>query len=147
MRKIAALFSGSLFGLGLIISDMVNPARVRAFLDIFGSWDPSLAFVMIGAIGVTAIAWRIATRRDRALFGGPLPEPPSETLDRRLVGGAALFGIGWGAVGICPAPGIVALSFGFWEVAVFMAATLLGMAIYHAWQRLSNKGAGLFSRA
>lgn len=131
MRKLAALFSGLLFGGGLILSDMVNPARVRAFLDIFGDWDPSLAFVMIGAISVTSVAWIIAARRDRAIFGGNLPAAPSEVVDRRLLGGSALFGIGWGAVGICPAPGIVALSFGLWEVAVFLIATIAGMALYH----------------
>lgn len=140
MRKLAALFSGLLFGAGLIVSDMVNPERVRAFLDVFGEWDPSLAFVMIGAISVTAIAWQISNRRTRAIFGGELPAAPSETVDRRLIGGSALFGIGWGAVGICPAPGIVALSYGKWEIAVFIVATLAGMGLFHVWNTFSARG-------
>ena len=147
MRKLVAYISGLLFGGGLIVSDMVNPARVRAFLDIFGDWDPSLAFVMVGAIAVTAFAWRIVARRERALFGGSLPADPSDVIDRRLVGGAALFGIGWGAVGICPAPGIVALSFGLWQVIVFMSATLIGMGLYHLWNVISVKGLRNVSQA
>lgn len=139
MRNLTSLFAGLLFGAGLIVSDMVNPARVRAFLDVFGEWDPSLAFVMIGAIGVTAIAWIIANRRRQALFGGPLPAAPSEVVDRKLIAGSALFGVGWGAVGICPAPGIVALGFGVWQVGVFLIAMLAGMSIYHLWQSRARK--------
>ncbi len=147
MRKLVTYFSGLLFGGGLILSEMIDPTRVRAFLDIFGDWDPALAFVMIGAISVTAVAWNIASRREKALFGDDLPGDPSDVIDRRLVGGAALFGIGWGAVGICPAPGVVALSFGLWEVGLFMAATVIGMGLYHLWNALSVKGLGRFSQA
>lgn len=131
MRKLTALAAGLLFGFGLLISDMVNPARVQAFLDIFGAWDPTLAFVMIGAIGTSAIVWQIARSRKSALFGGQIPPMPSQPVDRQLLGGSALFGIGWGLVGICPGPAIVALSFGMWEVGVFILAMMAGMALYN----------------
>jgi len=131
MRKITALASGLLFSFGLIISDMVNPARVIAFLDIFGEWDPTLAFVMAGAIAVASIAWIIARPRKSAYFGGQIPPMPSQPVDAKLVSGSALFGIGWGLVGICPGPAIVALSFGKWEIAVFIIAMMAGMALYN----------------
>ena len=130
MRKITALVSGLLFSFGLIISDMVNPARVIAFLDIFGEWDPTLAFVMVGAIAAASIAWIIARPRKTAYFGGQIPPAPSQPVDAQLVSGSALFGIGWGLVGICPGPAIVALSFGKWEIAVFIIAMMAGMALY-----------------
>jgi len=131
MRKITALVSGLLFSFGLIISDMVNPARVIAFLDIFGEWDPTLAFVMVGAIAAASIAWIIARPRKAAYFGGQIPPMPSQPVDAKLVSGSALFGIGWGLVGICPGPAIVALSFGKWEIAVFIIAMMAGMALYN----------------
>jgi len=131
MRKITALASGLLFSFGLIISDMVNPARVIAFLDIFGEWDPTLAFVMAGAIAAASIAWIIARPRKTAYFGGQIPPMPSQSVDAKLVSGSALFGIGWGLVGICPGPAIVALSFGKWEIAVFIIAMMAGMALYN----------------
>ena len=131
MRKLTALAAGLLFGTGLLISDMVNPARVQAFLDIFGAWDPTLAFVMIGAIGTSAIAWQIARPRKSALFGGQIPPMPSQPVDRQLIGGSAIFGIGWGLVGICPGPAIVALSFGMWQVGIFILAMMAGMALYN----------------
>jgi uncharacterized membrane protein YedE/YeeE len=131
MRNLTALASGLLFSFGLIISDMVNPARVLAFLDVTGEWDPALGFVMAGAISVAAVAWIIARPRKSAYFGGEMPPAPSETIDKQLVTGSALFGIGWGLVGLCPGPAIVALSFGKWEVAVFLVAMMVGMAIYN----------------
>ena len=131
MRKLTALTSGLLFSFGLVISDMVNPARVIAFLDVTGEWDPTLGFVMAGAIAVTSVAWIIARPRKLAYFGGEMPPAPSETIDKQLVTGSALFGIGWGLVGLCPGPAIVALSFGKWEIAVFIAAMMVGMALYN----------------
>lgn len=137
MRIFTALVSGFLFGGGLIVSDMVDPARVLAFLDITGQWDPSLAFVMIGAIGTAALAWRIARPRKTALFGGPIPPMPTQPVDRRLVTGSAIFGIGWGLVGICPGPAIVALAYGKWQLGVFILAMMAGIAFYnfglHKW--------------
>ena len=131
MRKLTALASGLLFSFGLIISDMLNPARVLAFLDVTGEWDPTLAFVMAGAIGTASTAWIIARPRKTAYFGGAIPPMPSLPVDRKLIGGSTIFGIGWGLVGICPGPAIVALSFGKWEIAVFIIAMMAGMAIYN----------------
>jgi len=131
MRILLALLSGLLFGGGLIVSDMTNPARVRSFLDVFGAWDPTLAFVMITAIGVTAVFWRLARPRPTAIFGGVIPPMPSAPVDSKLVSGSALFGIGWGLVGLCPAPAIVALSFGKWQIGVFILALMAGMAVYN----------------
>ncbi|MGR3724058.1 hypothetical protein LGT41_0008015 [Abyssibius alkaniclasticus] len=136
MRNLTSLASGLLFGLGLILSDMVNPDRVRAFLDIFGAWDPTLAFVMGGAIVVSAAGWIIARRRSAALFGGAMPPPPSPTIDRELIGGSALFGIGWGMIGLCPGPVVAALAFAPWQVPLFMLAMLLGMWLYNQRQSL-----------
>ena len=131
MRKLTALASGLLFSFGLILSDMVNPARVIAFLDVTGDWDPTLAFVMGGAIAAASTAWLIARPRKTAYFGGQIPPMPSQPVDRKLVTGSAIFGIGWGLVGICPGPAIVALSFGKWEIAVFIFAMMAGMALYN----------------
>lgn len=130
MRNLTSLAAGILFGLGLILSDMVNPDRVRAFLDLFGAWDPTLAFVMGGAIVVSAFGWIIARRRNTALFGGAMPPPPSPTIDRELIAGSALFGIGWGMIGLCPGPVVAALAFAPWQVPLFMLAMLLGMWLY-----------------
>lgn len=139
MRKLTAFASGLLFSFGLIISDMVNPARVVAFLDVTGEWDPTLAFVMVGAIAAASIAWVIARPRKTAFFGGQIPPMPSKPVDRQLVTGSAIFGIGWGLVGICPGPAIVALSFGKWEIAVFIIAMMAGMALYNfGWIKLPN---------
>ncbi|MCS3454525.1 DUF6691 family protein [Aeromonas rivuli] len=110
MSNLISLLSGLLFGLGLVVSGMVDPARVMGFLDLFGQWDPSLAFVMGGALLVFApgYAWLVKPRR-QSLSGTPLPAPPTGRVDARLVGGAALFGVGWGLLGICPGPGLALL--------------------------------------
>lgn len=135
MRLIIALVSGLLFGLGLVISEMVNPQRVQAFMDFFGDWDPTLAFVMGGAMSVSAFSWFVASKRTAPLFGGTLPAPAGKVIDKKLVIGSALFGVGWGLVGICPGAGIAALSFGAWQVGVFLIAMLGGMAIYRLFLR------------
>jgi len=130
MRLIVALAAGALFSLGLVVSDMVNPARVLAFLDIAGAWDPTLAFVMAGALLPMAIAWRIAASRPAAVCGGAFPARPPARFDARLTGGAALFGLGWGLVGFCPGPALAALGTGRSEALIFVAAMLVGMLGY-----------------
>ncbi len=132
MRTLIALLSGLVFGLGLMLSDMVNPARVLAFLDIFGAWDLTLAFVMAGGLAVSAGAWALAGRRDRAVCGGVLPGKPTGAIDAQLIGGASLFGLGWGLVGVCPGPAITGLLIGGWPIALFVAAMLAGMIAHDA---------------
>jgi uncharacterized membrane protein YedE/YeeE len=127
MRTLTALIAGALFGLGLIVSDMVNPARVLGFLDVAGAWDPTLAFVMAGALIPMTIAWRIAATRPAPVCGGAFPGPASTRIDSRLLGGAALFGAGWGLVGFCPGPALTALGTGSTEATIFTAAMLAGM--------------------
>lgn len=106
----AAAFSGLLFGIGLTVSEMVNPARVLGFLDITGTWDPTLAFVMAGAVIVSTIGYHIALKMPDPVFGDHFALPTSTGIDTRLLGGAAIFGIGWGLVGLCPGPAIAGLS-------------------------------------
>jgi uncharacterized membrane protein YedE/YeeE len=127
---LSAFLSGLLFGLGLIISQMVDPAKVLGFLDIFGAWDPSLAFVMGGAVVVSALGYQIAKRRGVPVLAPRLEIPDRHDLDQHLIGGAALFGIGWGLVGLCPGTALVALTFGPWQVLVFVAAMIAGMALF-----------------
>jgi uncharacterized membrane protein YedE/YeeE len=127
---LSAFASGLLFGLGLIVSQMVNPAKVLGFLDVFGDWDPSLAFVMGGAVAVSALGYRFARRRGAPVLAPRLEIPTRRDLDPRLIGGAALFGIGWGLVGLCPGPALTALTFGPWQVVVFVAAMIAGMALF-----------------
>ncbi|MDZ7937538.1 MAG: YeeE/YedE family protein [Rhodoferax sp.] len=121
---------GLLFGLGLMLAGMTNPAKVLAFLDLAGAWDPSLALVMGGGIAVGLGAFAIAKRRQRTLLGGPLMLPAATTVDRRLLVGSALFGVGWGLAGFCPGPAFVSLGLGDTKVLVFIAAMLAGMACF-----------------
>ena len=132
---IASLLSGLVFGLGLIVSGMANPAKVLGFLDLAGPWDPSLAFVMGGAVGVSAIAFMFARRRKLSLLGAPVALPTARRLDRRLIGGSLLFGIGWGIAGFCPGPGLVSLGTGEFKAAVFAGAMLLGMGLFELLER------------
>ena len=111
MKLLASAVFGLIFGLGLLISGMVDPAKVLGFLDVAGRWNPQLAFVMGGAVLTAWPAFHLARRRGQTLFGEPLTLPKRWPVDRRLVGGAALFGIGWGLVGVCPGPSIVLLGF------------------------------------
>ena len=127
---LSAFASGLIFGLGLIVSQMVNPAKVLAFLDIFGDWDPSLALVMGAAVAASALGYSIAKRRGVPLFAARLQIPTRRDVEPRLLTGAALFGIGWGLVGLCPGPALTALPLGLWQVFVFVAAMLAGMAIF-----------------
>ena len=134
MRLAAAFLAGALFGLGLIVSDMVNPARVLGFLDVAaiatGGWDPTLAFVMAGALIPMAFAWRLAGRRPAPACGGAFPGRPAGRIDRRLAAGAAVFGAGWGLVGFCPGPALAALGTGRPEALVFTAAMVVGMVLH-----------------
>ncbi|MEO9877185.1 MAG: DUF6691 family protein [Anderseniella sp.] len=133
MRKLVALLAGLIFGLGLVISDMINPARVLGFLDLFGgAWDPTLAFVMIGAVLVMGAAWSIAGTRNAPVFGGDMPGAASSMIDGKLIGGAAVFGLGWGLVGLCPGPALAGLLVGGIPVLVFIAAMIVGMATMNA---------------
>lgn len=129
-RTLAAITCGFLFGAGVVISDMVNPARVRAFLDVAGHWDPSLAFVMGGALIPSSLAYFIRNHRSAPVFDNAFHVPSNRRPDARLVGGAVLFGFGWGLVGLCPGPAIAGLSTGRWEIGVFVAAMLTGMTVY-----------------
>ncbi|MGQ1888317.1 DUF6691 family protein [Serratia marcescens] len=130
LKTLLALLSGVIFGLGLIIAGMANPAKVLAFLDVTGTWDPSLAMVMAGAIAVAAPAFLWARRRERSLLGEPLQIPAAGRVDRRLLAGSALFGIGWGIAGICPGPAWVLAGAEMQRVWPFLLAMLAGMALY-----------------
>jgi uncharacterized protein len=127
---ISSLIAGTLFGIGLAISGMMNPAKVLGFLDITGDWDPTLAFVMGGALLVTAPGYALLRRKNATLFGGKLQLPTRKDIDGRLLGGAALFGIGWGLGGFCPGPALSGLATGVGGVYVFVAAMVAGMLLF-----------------
>lgn len=132
MRIIAALVAGLLFGLGLSLSQMVDPAKVLGFLDIAGDWDPSLIFVMIGALVVAAPAYWLAGKRQRPFCGDGYALPRRRDIDKPLLAGALLFGAGWGLVGYCPGPAIAGLALGGWPTWLFVAAMIAGMALQRA---------------
>jgi uncharacterized membrane protein YedE/YeeE len=140
MRAVLSLVSGALFGAGLHVSGMTDTSRVRGFLDIAGHWDPTLAFVMGGAILPMLLAWRM-TRGRVPLAGGAFPSPPANTLNRPLVFGSILFGIGWGLVGLCPGPAIASISYGGWPGAVFLVAMLAGMWAVPSLRRMLDRQA------
>ena len=135
MGKLTAFLAGLVFGLGLLLAGMANPAKVLGFLDLTGAWDPSLALVMAAAIGVAVLPLTWAKRRSRSLLGAPMQLPVKRELDRRLIGGSLLFGIGWGIAGICPGPAVAILLTGHWQVLLFVAAMLLGMLLFEALER------------
>ncbi len=131
IRPIAfALLAGVLFGAGLAVSGMADPQRVRGFLDLFGAWDPTLAFVMGGALIPMAIAWRIQKRMPSPMAAERFTLPTARDLDPRLIGGAALFGIGWGIAGLCPGPAIADLAIAPVPAAIFVVAMLGGMILH-----------------
>ena len=132
---LSALVAGLIFGLGLILSGMGNPAKVQNFLDFFGTWDPSLAFVMISAIAVAFVAFMFAKRRKTALLGEPMQLPTSSAIDARLLIGSAMFGIGWGLAGFCPGPALMNLLTMHSEVVIFVAAMIVGMLLEQTWAR------------
>jgi len=129
-KNASALAAGLLFGLGLAISQMVNPRKVLDFLDVAGNWDPSLALVMAGAVGVTMLAFRFVLKRKQPLFDGEFHLSRLTKVDRPLLVGSAIFGLGWGLGGYCPGPGIAALSTGSVEALVFVAGMALGSFLY-----------------
>ena len=130
MFVLTSLLTGLVFGLGLIVSGIANPAKVLGFLDVGGAWDPSLALVMAGAIAVGFFAFYFAKNRTVSLMGAQMKLPTASHIDRRLVMGSTLFGIGWGIAGLCPGPGLVALGMGESKALVFVAAMLAGMAVF-----------------
>lgn len=130
MFVFTSLLAGMVFGFGLIVSGMANPAKVLGFLDLAGAWDPSLALVMAGAIAVSFFAFLFAKDRTRSLLGANMKLPSGRTVDRRLVVGSTLFGIGWGVAGFCPGPGLVGLGMGEIKVLIFVAAMLAGMVVF-----------------
>ncbi|CAD6555198.1 DUF6691 family protein [Paraburkholderia sabiae] len=138
MVILVALLSGLLFGVGLMVSGMANPAKVLGFLDLAGRWDPSLAFVMVGAIAIGSIAFLLARRRAKSLLGLPMQLPASTAVTARLVLGSAAFGVGWGIAGFCPGPALVALGAGSLKAWVFVAAMLGGMAAFELLERLQQ---------
>ena len=136
MNAFAAFASGLIFGIGLLVSGMADPGKVKGFLDLAGAWDPSLAFVMAGAILVGFVAFQTAGRRARSFLGTAMQLPTAEDIDLRLVGGSIVFGVGWGLAGFCPGPALVAFGAGHEQAAIFVAAMLGGMLIYKAADRL-----------
>ena len=134
-QAIAALIAGIVFGLGLAVSQMIDPAKVLGFLDIAGRWDPSLALVMAGALTVTFIGYRLTRDHAAPILAPRFELPTKRDLDRRLIGGAVLFGIGWGLAGYCPGPAIASLAFGLQDTLIFVAAMVLGFWL----QRMADR--------
>lgn len=130
MRDVFSIASGLIFGLGLILGGMSDPAKVKAFLDLFGNWDPSLAFVMGGAIAVGVFAFAAGKKRETSWTGERMEIPTSKVIDARLIVGGLLFGAGWGIGGFCPGPALVALGSGLMPAAAFVAAMLVGMTVH-----------------
>jgi uncharacterized membrane protein YedE/YeeE len=138
MKNVLALISGLVFGFGLILSGMANPAKVIGFLDIAGSWDPSLAFVMGGAIAIGFFAFKYAETRDTTLLGEELNLPRNNTIDKRLMGGSLVFGAGWGLGGFCPGPGLVSLGMGYSGGIIFALSMVVGMLAFELIQKNSG---------
>jgi uncharacterized protein len=132
---LASFICGLIFGAGLLISGMTQPEKVLGFLDLFGAWDATLAFVMAGAVAVSAIGFALARRRAAPVFAARFSWPERSDIDTPLVAGAVLFGIGWGLVGLCPGPALVNLAGLSWPIVVFVGAMVLGMLGYELWQR------------
>lgn len=135
MRTLVSVASGALFGLGLMLSGMTDTTKVQGWLDLFGDWDPTLAFVLGGALLPMLLAWRIAARRRTALSGAPFPAVPGLPIDRQLLAGSALFGVGWALAGFCPGPAIAALAWGGTGTTVFVLAMAGGMLAFNLVQR------------
>ena len=129
-RLLPPLISGALFGAGLTVSGMTDPGRVRGFLDVFGRWDPTLVFVMGGAVIVMAIAWRIQRRMNVPVFGKKFSLPDRSDLDSKLIAGSVLFGVGWGVAGLCPGPAVASLALAPTTVLPFIIAMIVGMAAH-----------------
>ncbi len=140
LQILAALVAGLLFGAGLTLSQMVNPAKVLGFLNIAGNWDPSLAFVLAGAVGTASLGfWLVRRHWTAPLFAAAFDPPNARKIDRRLVVGATLFGIGWGLVGLCPGPALAALAIAPGRIAQFVAAMLVGMAGFEVFRSFATR--------
>ncbi len=135
MSKLIALLSGVIFGLGLIVSEMINPAKVIAFLDLAGAWNPSLGLVMAGAIAVALPAFYVAKRKKNSVCGMEMHLPNNKTIDTRLIVGSLTFGVGWGVAGFCPAPALVSAAAGQWQAIVFSLAMIVGFYIFSVLER------------
>jgi uncharacterized membrane protein YedE/YeeE len=135
LEMVSALATGMLFGAGLIVSGMVNPRKVQGFLDLFGHWDPSLALVMAAAVAVGLVGFRWTSGRAQSALGLPMRMPSNRGVDRRLIVGATVFGIGWGLAGFCPGPAVVALAGGSTKAVLFALAMLAGMALFEWMER------------
>ena len=130
-KNLSALIAGIIFGIGMAVSGMTNTARVQGFLDIFGAWDPTLAFVMGAGLVVAAIGYRLAFRRTAPLFADAFSLPTRTDLDARLIGGAVIFGVGWGLVGYCPGPALAGLTYGYPQTLAFVPAMIAGLLLAH----------------
>ena len=130
LKNIIGLLTGLLFGIGLLISGMTDPTKVQGFLDVFGAWDISLALVMVGGLIVAIIGVQLAKRQQTSWIGTLIELPSKTSVNKKLLIGAMLFGVGWGLVGICPGPGIVLLGTGQWQAYVFIPAMIVGMLVY-----------------
>lgn len=139
MLLISSFIAGLIFGLGLILSGMTNPAKVIGFLDVTGKWDPSLVFVMLGAISVSFFAFRIAKKREYSLLGAKISLPTMQDIDVKLITGASVFGIGWAIAGYCPGPAIASLLTTSKDAGTFVLAMLVGMAIFEVIQKITTK--------
>lgn len=135
MKNIYALLAGLIFGFGLIVSGMANPEKVIGFLNIFGRWDPSLAFVMGGAIFVGVFSFKYIVKREKTLLGGSLHLSNEKSINKRLIFGSLIFGLGWGVAGFCPGPALVSLGMGSLKGAMFVIAMLAGMLVFKLVQK------------
>ena len=143
LKNIIGLLAGLLFGFGLLISGMTDPVKVQGFLDVFGAWDISLALVMGGGLMVALVGVQLAKRQQSSWIGTLIEMPTKTTINKKLLIGAMLFGIGWGLVGICPGPGIVLLGTGQWQAYVFIPAMIIGMLVYQWLEpKLNSYGLG-----
>ena len=130
MYIVFSFVTGLVFGLGLVISQMMSPAKVLGFLDVFGRWDPSLLLVMAGAVVISSIAVLMSKKRTATFLGTPMHMPTARDVDRRLIGGSIVFGIGWGLAGFCPGPALVALGTGHVKAFIFVIAMIAGMGLF-----------------
>jgi len=136
MQIMTAFIAGLIFGLGLILSGMTNPAKITGFLDVFGNWDPSLALVMIGALIVAATSFQLIKKNKRSFFGQPINLPAGTHIDHKLVIGSLIFGVGWGLAGYCPGPSLTSVLQGGYKPLVFVVSMIAGMGVFEIFRQL-----------
>lgn len=139
MQIMIAFVTGLIFGLGLILSGMTNPAKIIGFLDIFGDWDPALALVMIGALIVSATSFQLIKKNKKTYFGQQLNLPANNKIDHKLIIGSLIFGIGWGLAGYCPGPALVSVMHGGYQPVIFVLSMLAGMGIFEIFNKIGSK--------